>query len=137
VSVVIPLLASVHRQVDRLLPWYVNGTLDETELALVTAHVAQCARCQADVVWQERLRAPALHADELAMRADVDRSWAQLSRRLAIGKPARTAPVDMLERAAIRFRAAPQFRFDKEAYDTRFCFTSGNASARSLLRLGG
>jgi len=94
---VIQLDTNEHQAVQSLLPWYVNSTLDESELALVKAHLSQCARCQADVVWQERLRAPALHADDLVMHADVDRSWAQLSRRLAVGKPARrTRPHELL-----------------------------------------
>ena len=86
---VIQLDTDEHQAVQSLLPWYVNGTLDEDELALVKGHVSRCTRCQADVAWQERLRAPDLSADDLAMHADVDRAWAQLSRRLAIGKPAR------------------------------------------------
>ena len=38
-----------HQTVDELLPWYVNGTLDGEELALVERHVAECPRCQQEV----------------------------------------------------------------------------------------
>jgi len=35
-----------HQTVDRLLPWYVNGTLEGEELGLVERHLAECGRCR-------------------------------------------------------------------------------------------
>jgi hypothetical protein len=46
-----------HRRVQALLPWHVNGTLDQAEAARVEAHIDSCARCQADAALQRRLRA--------------------------------------------------------------------------------
>lgn len=85
---VIQLDTDEHQAVQALLPWYVNGTLDEAELDRVRNHLTQCARCQADAAWQERLRPPALVADDLVVPSDVNRDWALLARRLAIPKPA-------------------------------------------------
>ena len=35
-----------HEEVDLLLPWFVNETLDETERERVAAHIERCAECQ-------------------------------------------------------------------------------------------
>lgn len=34
---------------QELLPWYANGTLNEEEMALCTAHIAQCDECREDL----------------------------------------------------------------------------------------
>lgn len=36
---------AVHQEVQELLPWFVNGTLSDTEAARVAAHVRDCADC--------------------------------------------------------------------------------------------
>ncbi len=38
-----------HQTIVELIPWYVNGSLNETETDRVTKHVADCAICAADV----------------------------------------------------------------------------------------
>lgn len=42
---------------DELLPWYVNGTLDDDEQRRVAAHLDVCGRCRAEVEWLRALRA--------------------------------------------------------------------------------
>ena len=39
---------TAHARCDRLLPWYVNGTLEPSERAEVEAHLASCDRCSAE-----------------------------------------------------------------------------------------
>lgn len=39
---------TAHARCDRLLPWYVNGTLEPTERGEVEAHLASCDRCSAE-----------------------------------------------------------------------------------------
>ncbi len=46
-----------HRQINRLLPAFALGELDETQASLVRRHVAQCSRCRQDLEQQERLLA--------------------------------------------------------------------------------
>ena len=75
-----------HQAVQALLPWHVNGTLKDEELALVQSHLAQCARCQADADWLHALRA-SQPATQTAAQADVDRQWAALSQRLRAARP--------------------------------------------------
>jgi anti-sigma factor RsiW len=48
---------SAHREVDELLPWFVNGTLEGRELAAVEQHVRECARCRREVALLQRLQA--------------------------------------------------------------------------------
>ncbi|HEY2558829.1 MAG TPA: zf-HC2 domain-containing protein [Caldimonas sp.] len=77
---VVPLDSDEHRLAQELLPWFVNKTLDAAEAAQVGAHVAQCARCQADAAAQARLRAVVLDADHPG--AGVDAAWTAMRARL-------------------------------------------------------
>ena len=54
---VLPFDPPAHKVADVLLPWFVNGTLDEDELAFVQQHLGECARCQREVEWLRELRA--------------------------------------------------------------------------------
>ncbi|HET6804043.1 MAG TPA: zf-HC2 domain-containing protein [Frateuria sp.] len=47
---------SAHADVDRLLPWLVNGTLQGEELERVRAHLAGCAACQREEAWLRSLQ---------------------------------------------------------------------------------
>jgi hypothetical protein len=49
-----------HDPVWKLLPWYVNGTLNEGEMAAVSRHLSSCASCQAEVD-EEMRRLRSLH----------------------------------------------------------------------------
>ena len=48
---------ATHKVVDVLLPWFVNGTLDDEERALVEQHLGQCERCRREVEWLQELHA--------------------------------------------------------------------------------
>jgi anti-sigma factor RsiW len=43
---VLPFACSQHREVERLLPWLVNGTLDDDERVRVERHLDACIDCQ-------------------------------------------------------------------------------------------
>lgn len=75
-----------HRNVQSLLPWYANATLDEAETARVDAHLAECERCQADVDFQRHLRT---HPGLAEPGGQIDRGWAALRVRL---EPPPTSP---------------------------------------------
>jgi len=72
-----------HQQVQSLLPWYANGTLDEDEAIAVEAHIAECAECR-DGLAAERV----IGSEILATSLDVEESWAAMRRR--IEEPPRT-----------------------------------------------
>ena len=81
-----------HDIVQLLLPWVDGGHLDAAEAARVAAHLSGCARCQADLAWQRRLKELAAQApaavDVSGASADVDRGWAALRGRLDAGAAA-------------------------------------------------
>jgi len=75
-----------HDIVQLLLPWVDGGHLDAAEAARVAAHLSGCARCQADLAWQRRLKDLAAQAPAaVGASADVDRGWAALRSRLDAG----------------------------------------------------
>lgn len=39
-----------HREIESLMPWYVNGTLSAPESAAVEQHMAVCAQCQSEAL---------------------------------------------------------------------------------------
>jgi anti-sigma factor RsiW len=44
-----------HHELSALLPWYVNGTLEERDRQRVDAHVGVCASCREDLAAQLRI----------------------------------------------------------------------------------
>ena len=54
---VLRLDSATHRIVDVLLPWFVNGTLESEERALVERHLDHCKRCRREVEWLRELHA--------------------------------------------------------------------------------
>jgi hypothetical protein len=92
---IIRLRGSPHERVQQLLPWYVNGTLEADEAAMVEAHLAECAECRADLAAEQ-----VLAREVAALPLDVEHAWSMLSERIdAAGPPRRLAePVPFLRR---------------------------------------
>lgn len=57
-----------HDQITELIPWYVNGTLDEREMDEVSEHVAQCTECT-DEIRREVQLARALRSEPTGLDA--------------------------------------------------------------------
>lgn len=73
-----------HEQAEELLPWYATGELDAAEHALVEAHLAACARCQRQLVFERRL------VEEFqGFSPEVDSAWARLRERIDAPAPDR------------------------------------------------
>lgn len=62
-----------HGRVQRLIPWFVNGSLDETDEALVRAHCKECGDCRADIAREKELREAIA-----SLSSGPDRGWAGL-----------------------------------------------------------
>ncbi len=62
---VIPFDAAAHKVTDALLPWFVNGTLEGDELALVERHLGECLRCQHEVEWLRELHAACIAGEAM------------------------------------------------------------------------
>jgi hypothetical protein len=92
---IIRLRGSPHEQAQQLLPWYVNGTLEADDAAMVETHLAECAECRADLAAEQ-----ALSREVAALPLDVEHAWSTLSDRIdAAGPPRRLAePVPFLRR---------------------------------------
>ena len=70
---------SVHAETDRLLPWYVNDTLDENERRQVEQHLVECVHCQQEVSWLRDVGEQfAAHAEQ----DDVSPKMQHLHRRM-------------------------------------------------------
>jgi anti-sigma factor RsiW len=74
-----PSSGDAHDEAQRLLPWLLTGQLGDDERALVQAHLAACARCQAELEWEKRLQA---RYAELQGDADTERGLAALREQL-------------------------------------------------------
>ena len=77
---VVHLGTDVHQKVQALLPWYVCASLAAEERVRVEAHLAECARCQAELGWERKLQAAHAVIDE---PDDVDLGFALLRERIA------------------------------------------------------
>lgn len=73
-----------HRELRELLPWYVTGQLDAAEAARVEAHLDECAECEAEIRFEERLE-----AEVARLPLDVEQGWARMRQRLAEDRPGR------------------------------------------------
>ena len=49
--------SATHTVVDVLLPWFVNGTLEGEERALVERHLDHCHHCRREADWLRELHA--------------------------------------------------------------------------------
>jgi anti-sigma factor RsiW len=89
-----------HRQTQQLLPWYVTGTLNREDTALVEQHLGECAECREDLETET-----ALAREIKALPGDADQGWAALKAGIEAG-PAGMAPVAMRRRAITRWHLA-------------------------------
>ena len=76
---VLPFEGHAHRDVERLLPWYANATLDPDEDARVRAHLIECAACRAELA---TLRAVMELAPPTSDARETDRGWMRMRDRL-------------------------------------------------------
>jgi hypothetical protein len=96
-SKIIRLYGDPHAQAQRLLPWYVNQTLDADEAATVDAHLAECAECRADL---ETERALALQVARLP--ADAGAGWDMLREQIEGRGPDAARPLSFVPRSFLR-----------------------------------
>ena len=86
-------LHDAHEQVQLLLPWRANGTLDAQDAALVEAHLAECEECRTELASELALRdryaaapvAVAARSRDRAMAILPGSGVAILRRRISLG----------------------------------------------------
>lgn len=81
---------SAHAQAERLLPWWINGTLAGDERVQVEQHLAECAACQHEAAWLRTLQ-DEFSGDETAA-VDAPHAMRRLCRRIATEAAARPVP---------------------------------------------
>ena len=86
---------SLHREIQELLPWYVNGTLRDAEAASVDAHLAKCRDCRA-------LPAAVKEADENTW-SPAATHFTDLMQRIDAAEALRAQPQGLVARAKHRF----------------------------------
>ena len=95
---IIPLHGDPHDRAQQLLPWYVNGTLEPGEKALVEEHLSACADCRAELASEERLASLVS-----AVPPAPEGQWEALRRR-ALASP---RPAIVQRRQARRWAVGP------------------------------
>jgi hypothetical protein len=67
--------------IEEMIPWFVNGTLNEREHKRVADHLEQCVSCRAELVAQQRIRSAILQPGkvELAPQASFNKLWERIS----------------------------------------------------------
>lgn len=78
-----------HDEIEKLLPWFVNGTLDEERQRAVREHLQSCPQCSAAYAWACRERA-AIYTEQQAV-PDVAASLARMMARIEPAAPRKTA----------------------------------------------
>ncbi len=76
-----------HRDLQDLLPWYVNGQLDASEQAQIEGHLHDCALCQAELKVQRQLE-----TEIKRLPINVEEGWSQMRRRLEAEARPRRSP---------------------------------------------
>ncbi|HKI87207.1 MAG TPA: zf-HC2 domain-containing protein [Thermoanaerobaculia bacterium] len=69
-----------HQECSELLPWYVNGSLDEDERTSIATHLDGCATCRAELEEEEAIAAVLEPATDLDR--EVERGWRNMAKRL-------------------------------------------------------
>ena len=86
---IIQLNTDAHQDAQELLPWFVLGTLNDEETAMVEEHLRTCSQCQSDLEFQRKLQAvPLVPRVEL----DVNAAFAKLKPQLAAVKQEQKGP---------------------------------------------
>jgi anti-sigma factor RsiW len=76
----------MHQAAEELLPWFVNGTLEGEELALVERHLGECVRCQHELDALRELQAAYVGGEGAS---DPTQSFYKLRDRMAESRPKR------------------------------------------------
>jgi len=85
-----------HEASQRLIPWYVNGTLNAPDMATVEQHIKACAQCEASVA-AELQTAQRLHQEDDGARLEGilknrDQQFERLRENLSKSRPRHFTP---------------------------------------------
>lgn len=90
---IFPLRPSEHDSVQKLIPWFVVGTLSAHETDRIESHLTDCEECREDVAYERRL------ARGIAtLPLNPDDGWEALQLRMGEERPARAAGARLIHR---------------------------------------
>lgn len=69
-----------HDSASMLLPWYINGSLDDEQRKMVDSHIAVCLTCRSELNTQRHIAEVVRSRDAASVGADI--GFAQLRRRI-------------------------------------------------------
>jgi anti-sigma factor RsiW len=99
-----------HQKVWEILPWYVNGTLEDHEHEFAARHILQCQSCADEVVRCQSM-ATAVRSSEEAARRPSPENFARLMERIERGSasaaPQRWRIRDWIEKIGLAFQETP------------------------------
>jgi anti-sigma factor RsiW len=95
---------SEHRAVDAVLPWFVNGTLEDALVERVERHLHDCSRCRSEVAFLKEIQETCRLAE---LAPDPTPAYHALSRRMARGP--KGSLVDLGRAVFGRWRNAPRW----------------------------
>jgi hypothetical protein len=75
-----------HQQVQQLLPWFVNGTLEAAERHLVEEHLAACTECATDLTHERKFADAYVSFD-----APATNGWTALKERAVTAQATRSS----------------------------------------------
>lgn len=81
----------LHREIQELLPWYANGTLNSAEAARVASHVGECPHCR-NALEQCRLLAVAVKDADENTWTPAAMQFSELMRRVDAAEALRIKP---------------------------------------------
>jgi anti-sigma factor RsiW len=81
---IVQLHGDPHQQVQQLLPWFVNGTLEAAECRLVEEHIAACTECATDLAHERRFANA-----YVSLAAPTTNGWTALKERAVAAQATR------------------------------------------------
>jgi hypothetical protein len=77
---------SIHDEVSLLLPWYVNGSMEESQKAVIEGHIHSCIACRRAL--STEYRTLDMFRNESPLDQSVQAGYARLHNRIAARAPA-------------------------------------------------
>lgn len=91
----------MHEQTLKLLPWYLNGTLDDGEAAMVEAHLVECAACDHEADAERALR-----NGVTSLASDVDHGWSAMRQKLEAAEAPAARPSFLRQKGGLGWAMA-------------------------------
>jgi anti-sigma-K factor RskA len=107
---ILPFEGHAHRDIQQMLPWYANGTLDIDDAERVRLHLIECVACRAELATQRAVLDAVAHMPTREDARETDHAWHRMRDRLDVVRHTRTTRFDWRRVRAGWHGAAPWLR---------------------------